>query len=110
MEGGHGECQPDGVAEVLILLERPASLTPELRAWINQRAGSGRAVLTRGRVNGSDRPSVMLRVEIESDSEDEAEDEVADLITDLRLLGLRPTLVTGQPVEGRRDGLAARAT
>jgi hypothetical protein len=86
------------VPEVLILLERPASLTPELRAWISHRPGSGRVVLTRSRLNGSDRPSVLLRVEVDSDSDDALREEVTDLLTDLRLLGLRPTLLSEQAV------------
>jgi hypothetical protein len=48
--------------EVLIRLERPALLTPELRAWLADRMDGGRAVL----------------------------------MTDLRLLGLRPALVSEQ--------------
>jgi hypothetical protein len=84
------------VAEVLIRLERPASVTPELRAWINHRLGVGRAVLTRSRINGSARAAMLLRVELQVDSDAAMEEAVADLLTDLRLLGLRPTLLSGQ--------------
>jgi hypothetical protein len=83
------------VAEVLIRLERPASLTPELRAWISQRLGAGRAVLTRGRVNGSDR-ALLLHVDLQAESGEDVQDELSDLLTDLRLLGLRPTVVSEQ--------------
>ena len=85
------------MTEVVIRLERPALLTPELRAWINHRLGAGRAVLTRGRMHGSDRGALLLRVEMRSAAV-EAADEVAELMTDLRLLGLRPTLVSEQVV------------
>jgi hypothetical protein len=83
--------------EVLISLERPALLTPELRAWINHRLGSGRALLTRSRLNGST-PTLMLRVELDADTDEAVDEEVIDLMTDLRLLGLRPALVSQQVV------------
>ncbi|HET9719623.1 MAG TPA: hypothetical protein VFP55_06065 [Solirubrobacteraceae bacterium] len=83
------------MAEVVIRLERPAMLTPELRAWISHRLGAGRAVLTRGRLNGSERGSLLLRVQMTSVA-DAVDEEVAELMTDLRLLGLRPTLVSEQ--------------
>jgi hypothetical protein len=82
--------------EVMIRLERPALLTPELRAWLADRMDGGRAVLARERTNGSDRGALLLRVEMGSDSYDEVQDEVGDLMTDLRLLGLRPALVSEQ--------------
>jgi hypothetical protein len=84
------------MSEVLIRLERPALLTPELRAWLADRMDGGRAVLARERTNGSDRGALLLRVEMPEDSDDEVQDEVGDLMTDLRLLGLRPALVSEQ--------------
>jgi hypothetical protein len=84
------------MSEVVIRLERPASLTPELRAWINSRLGSGRALLTRSRLNGSGPRALLLRVRLRSESEDGVYEEVTDLMTDLRLLGLRPALVSEQ--------------
>jgi hypothetical protein len=86
------------VAQVLIRLERPASLTPELRAWINHRLGLGRAVLMRSRLGSANRAAMLLRVDVQANSHDGMDEEVADLLTDLRLLGLRPTLVTEQAV------------
>jgi hypothetical protein len=83
--------------EVLISLERPALLTPELRAWINHRPGSGRALLTRSRLDGST-PTLLLRVELDADTDEAVDEEVTDLMTDLRLLGLRPALVSQQVV------------
>lgn len=85
------------MAQVLIRLDRPA-LTPELRAWINHRLGLGRAVLTRGRLNSSDRSAMLLRVDVQPGPDDSLDEEVADLLTDLRLLGLRPSLVSEQAV------------
>jgi hypothetical protein len=81
--------------EVLIRLERPA-LTPELRAWISHRVGSGRAILTRSRSSLNGRSAMLLRVEVEADSSAAIDEEVEDLLTDLRLLGLHPTLASEQ--------------
>ncbi len=83
--------------EVLIRLERGASLTPELRAWLGDRLGSGRVVLSRSRLNGSGRAAVLLRMELPESSEDATQEGLTDLLTDLRLLGLRPTLLSEQP-------------
>ena len=84
------------MAQVLIRLERPASLTPELRAWINHRLGMGRAVLMRSRLGSSDRPAMLLRVDVQPGPDESMDEEVTDLLTDLRLLGLRPSLVSEQ--------------
>jgi hypothetical protein len=84
------------VAEALIRLERPASLTPELRAWLSHRLGAGKARLVRGRLNESEPGALLLRVDVGSNPDHEVEEELVDLITDLRLLGLRPTLVSEQ--------------
>jgi hypothetical protein len=84
------------MSEVLIRLQRPALLTPELRAWLADRMNGGRAVLSRERTNGSDRGDLLLRVEIGNGSNNGVHEEVADLMTDLRLLGLRPALVSEQ--------------
>lgn len=84
------------MAEVVIRLQQPAMLTPELRAWISHRLGAGRAVLTRGRLNGSERGALLLRIQMTSAAEAVDDEEVAELMTDLRLLGLRPTIVSEQ--------------
>jgi hypothetical protein len=84
--------------EVLIRLERPASVTPELRAWIGHRLGTGGAVLSRSRPHGSDPGGLVLKLEVQSDSDFGVREEVTDLLTDLRLLGLRPTLLSAELV------------
>jgi hypothetical protein len=86
------------MAEILIRLQRPALLTPELRAWLADRMDGGRAVLARERTNGSDRGGLLLRIEVPKEYDEAVENEVADLMTDLRLLGLRPALVSEQLV------------
>jgi hypothetical protein len=78
------------VTEIAIALDRPA-LTPEVRAWINNRPGKKRPVLARGRL--ADRGAVLLRIDVESASEAEQQDEVEALLTDMRMLGLRPKLL-----------------
>jgi hypothetical protein len=80
------------VSEISIALGHPA-ITPEVRAWLNHRPGATRPVLTRGSGRGS-----VLRVEVDGDSEAEVQDEVESLMTDLRMLGLRPTLLTTDAV------------
>jgi hypothetical protein len=82
------------VTEISIALDRPA-LTPEVRAWINNRPGDRRPVLTRDRL--SERGAVLLRVDVDGSSEAEIHDEVEALITDLRMLGLRPKLLDKDP-------------
>ncbi|MBV9195302.1 MAG: hypothetical protein JO168_14250 [Solirubrobacterales bacterium] len=54
-------------------------------------------MLARERANGS-RGALLLRVEVPSPSGEAAQSDVADLMTDLRLLGLRPALVSEQLV------------
>ncbi len=85
------------MSEVEIALGRPA-ITPEVRAWINNRPGPGRPVLTRGARSGQAHGAVILRVALQSDSPAELSDELDSLLTDLRMLGLRPTLIPGQLV------------
>ncbi len=86
------------MAEVVIALSPPASLTPELRAWIRQRPNGGRAVLTRRRASQSDPGALVLRMDLAQAPGASADEEIAELITDLRLLGLRPVLSTAQAV------------
>ena len=81
------------MTEIAIALGRPA-ITPEVRAWLNHRSGASRPVLTRGREAGLARGAVLLRIDLPAGSEAEVEDEVESLMTDLRMLGLRPTLLT----------------
>jgi hypothetical protein len=85
-----GTVDPGCVTEIAIALDRPA-LTPEVRAWINNRPGKRRPVLARGRL--ADRGAVLLRVDVEAESEIAEQDEVESLLTDLRMLGLRPKLL-----------------
>jgi hypothetical protein len=80
------------VTEIAIALDRPA-LTPEVRAWINNRPGPKRPVLTRGHLAGLHRGAVLLRIDVDGSTDAEVQDEVEALLTDLRMLGLRPKLL-----------------
>lgn len=81
------------MTEIAIELDRPA-LTPEVRAWLSNRGGHSRPVLTRGHLAGLSRGAVLLRIDVPASSKDALRDEVESLITDLRMLGLRPTLLS----------------
>ena len=78
------------MTEVALALDRLA-LTPEVRAWINNRPGGRRPVVTRGRF--SERGRVLLRVDVDDSSGAEMQEAVEALLTDLRMLGLRPKLL-----------------
>jgi hypothetical protein len=58
--------------------------------------GAGRARLSRGHLDGSERGALLLRVEVTGEGGETVEDQVIDLMTDLRLLGLRPTRLAEQ--------------
>ena len=92
--------------EVSIRLERPATVTPELRAWISHRLGLGRAVLTRTRLEDGG-STLLLRIRLDGASARAREEEVGDLLTDLRLLGLSPTLLAGVEAAAAPSGTAA---
>lgn len=82
------------LTEIAIELDRPA-LTPEVRAWLSNRgSGRSRPVLTRGHLAGLSRGAVLLRIDVPASSKDALRDEVESLITDLRMLGLRPKLLS----------------
>lgn len=85
------------MTEIAIVLDRPA-LTPEVRAWINNRPGRKRPVLTLGRLSDLNRGAVLLRLDVEAASAAEVQDAVEELITDLRMLGLRPKLLDADAV------------
>lgn len=90
------EAQPrqhPGMPEVVIRLERPATVTPELRAWISHRFGSNQALLSRTRSEAPGQSTLLLRIRTEAEAGRTLDDEVDDLLTDLRLLGLSPTLL-----------------
>ncbi len=81
------------MAEFLIGFARPASMSEaEMRSWIEQRGGAGQPGLALGRARGAD-DHEHLWVTATADAVSTVEDQIADLILDMRLLGLRPTVM-----------------
>ena len=66
----------------------------EMRSWITKRAAGGQPALAlRGR-DGSSNQARLLRAELHAESIESADEQLADLIMDMRLLGLRPSVVS----------------
>lgn len=81
------------IVELLIGFTRPESMSDsQMRSWINDRARTGRPALTVGRA-GAAEAHELLWVTAASDAVSSAEDQVSDLLLDMRLLGLRPTIM-----------------
>jgi hypothetical protein len=80
---------------MLISFQRPASMTElEMRSWITKRsAAGGPALALRGR-DGPEDQTRLLRAELQAESIGAAEEQLADLMMDMRLLGLRPSIVS----------------
>jgi hypothetical protein len=83
------------VAEVLIAFERPASMSKsEMRTWVSERGRAGPPAIALGGADGAEGDDRVLRVDVRGDSTGAVEDLLADLMMDMRLLGLRPTIVS----------------
>jgi hypothetical protein len=77
----------------VISFHRPVSMTEtELRAWIAERARARQPQLALGIQDGSVTQQ-WLRVAVPTDSIEAAEEQVAELMMDMRLSGLRPTVL-----------------
>lgn len=82
-----------GMVEVLIGFDRPESMSEaEMRDWLDHRARDGGPTLAWGRAAGPPTHH-LLWVTAAPDSRSAEEDQIADLLLDMRLLGLRPTLM-----------------
>jgi hypothetical protein len=66
----------------------------EIQSWISQQATSRRPALTVRRRHPSDGPFHIVRVALAAGSATAAKEQLADLMMDMRLLGLRPTVVS----------------
>jgi hypothetical protein len=64
-----------------------------MRAWIAERARAHRPQLALGAQDGSDSEQRLLRVEVPANSIEAVEEQLAELMMDMRLLGLRPTVL-----------------
>lgn len=81
---------------MLISFRRPTSMSKsEMRAWVSDRAQTRGPALTLDETDHSDgRAAMLLRVEVQSDSIEAAEEQLEDLMLDMRLLGLRPAVLS----------------
>lgn len=88
-------CDVGRMTEVLIAFRRPASMSAsELRTWVSAlKLGCGRALAVSG-AEGASADELRLRVEMYDGAAETAEEELTDLMTDMRLLGLRPAVVS----------------
>jgi len=82
------------VSEVLISFRRPPSMSKsEMRAWIIERARRQQPTLALTDADGSGSPS-LLHVDLRPDPKVPLEEQLTDLMMDMRLLGLRPRIVS----------------
>lgn len=96
-----------GVAEVVITFERPASMsTSEMSAWVSERAQARSPAIALDVPDRAERGRQVLRVAVRGEWTEAADDQLADLMMDMRLLGLRPTVMPN-PSWGREDGRTA---
>jgi hypothetical protein len=93
MAGAAPRCQACfAVSEMLIEFQRPDSLPEsEMRDWIAARARSRRPWLA---LREPSAQALLLHVELDDDSAEAADEQLTELMLDMRLLGLRPALVT----------------
>jgi len=83
------------VTEVLISFKRPASLSEtEVQNWISKQASGRQPELILSRRHLADGPVLLLRVALGTGSSTAADEQLADLVMDMRLLGLRPRVVS----------------
>ena len=82
------------MAEVLISFERPPSMSrPEMTGWITGRAEACSPAITLRVTDLAEEDPQVLRVEAR-DWTQAAQDELADLMMEMRLLGLRPRMMS----------------
>jgi hypothetical protein len=90
------------MAEVLIGFRRPESMSEAaMRSWMESRVAARRPVIALGASNDAE-PDGVLRMTVTGHEDGAAEDQIADLMLDMRLLGLRPTVVSGPGVRPLR--------
>jgi hypothetical protein len=83
------------VAAVLITFERPASMSrSEVSGWISERAQPRSTAITLGVADSAEKDLEVVRVEVRGNWTEAAQDQLADLMMDMRLLGLRPEIVS----------------
>lgn len=86
------------VVESLIACARHSSISAtDIRGWVNERARAGPPAITLDETDRGESDPLLLRVKVQEDCTEAVEDQLAELMMDMRLLGLRPTVVPGQP-------------
>jgi hypothetical protein len=84
------------VVELLITFARHSSISEtEMRGWVSERARAGPPAITLDETDRGESNPLVLRVEVREDCTEAVEDQLAELLMDMRLLGLRPTVVPG---------------
>jgi hypothetical protein len=85
-----------GMSEVLIAVQRPASMTEsEMRTWLTERDRARKPTLALSGPHGSGNQSLLLCVEVPADSIPAVDEQLTDLMMDMRLLGMRPAILSG---------------
>ena len=77
----------------------------EMHAWISERAQPRSPAIAVDLIDGAKQGLHVVRVESRGDWTDAADEQLADLMMDMRLLGLRPTIMSA-PGRGGGDGSA----
>jgi hypothetical protein len=82
---------------------RPAMSRSDMRDWISERPQPRSPAIRVGLIDDAKQGPQVLRVEARGNWTDAAEEQLADLLMDMRLLGMRPTLMTAHS-RGEGDG------
>lgn len=78
----------------MISFERPESMTEsEMRAWITERGRVRPPERDPEKAGGAGTGALLLCVDVQADGK-AAEEQLTDLMMDMRLLGLRPSVVS----------------
>jgi len=83
------------MVEVLISVTRPASMSEsEMRGWVSGRSQGGGCALSLSSRGGMGNHALLLRANVRAGTGGTAEHQLTELMLDMRLLGMRPTIVT----------------
>jgi hypothetical protein len=84
------------VVELLVTFARHSSISEtEMRGWVSDRARAGPPAITLDESDRGESDPLLLRVEVQEGGTEAVEDQLAEPLMDMRLLGLRPTVVPG---------------
>lgn len=84
------------VGELPTTCARHSSISStDIRGWVSERARAGPPAITLDEAGRGESDPLVLRVEVREDCTEAVGDQLAELVMDMRLLGLRPTVVPG---------------